>query len=305
MAVRSGSSAALAGLAAALVVVVVCWLPDAGVSGKPTSAIKAGIIAFLAAHGGGLTLNGVGVGFTPLVMTVAVGVIAWRAGRTLAESAAGRDELPAPGDLLRVLGTQTAAYVVCCAVLVPLARLGTTHVSFAATIFAAIVLFGLVSGTSFAMGTPLGDEMVARVPVILRRAVSACAGPLTIYVFAGTLLTFGSLVLHAGRVMNLSRQVGGGLSGFPILVLGVVCAPNAVFAGSAYLAGPGFAVGRGTSVDAFSTSHGVLPAFPLLGAVPDGHGAGPLVLALMAITALAVGVAAAVAVRRSGARGLR
>jgi hypothetical protein len=56
---RSGFSAALAGLAASLVVVVICWLPDAGVSGRPTSAIKAGILAFLTAQGGGLTLNGV------------------------------------------------------------------------------------------------------------------------------------------------------------------------------------------------------------------------------------------------------
>ena len=299
---RSGFSAAAAGLAAALVVVVVCWLPDAGVSGKPTSAIKAGLIAFLDAHGGGLTLNGVAVGFVPLIMTVAIGIIAWRAGRTLAEAAADRSD---PRELLRVLGAQTLSYTACCAVLVPFARLGTTHVSIFPTILAVIVVFGLISGCAFAKGTALGDEIVERLPDDVIRGAKGAAGSVCCYLFAGSLLTLGSLILHAGRVMDLSRQVGGGLSGFPIMVLGAVSVPNAVVAGSSYLAGPGFAVGSGTSVNAFSTSHGLLPAFPLLGAVPDGDGAGPVVITLMALTALGAGTIAAALVRRGGALGLR
>ena len=298
---RSGFSAALAGLAASLVVVVICWLPDAGVSGRPMSAIKAGILAFLTAQGGGLTLNGVSVAFVPLAMTAAVGLVAWRAGRTLADAAS---ELTDPGELLTALGAQTAAYAATCTVLVPLATLGTTHVSLPGTLFASAVLFGLVSGCAFATHTDAGADLLARLPVQLTRAVRTSAAVVGIYLFTGTLLALGSLIVHAGRVMDLSRQVGGGLSGLPILVLGVVSAPNAVVAGSSYLAGPGFAVGSGTSVNAFSTSHGLLPAFPLLGAVPDGHGAGPLVLALMAVTALAAGTSAAVLVRRHGALGL-
>jgi hypothetical protein len=258
-------------------------------------------MAFLDAHGGGLTLNGVWVDLVPLAMTAAVVFIAWRAGRTLAEAA---DELSEPRDLLALLGVQTATYGLSCAVLVPFAHLGTTHVPFFPTVLAAIVVFGLSSGTAFALGTVLGDEIVSRLPVTLVRGLRATAGTLACYLAAGTLLTLGSLVLHGGRVMDLSRQVGGGLSGFPIMVLGVVTAPNAVVAGSSYLAGPGFAVGSGTSVDAFSTSHGVLPAFPLLGAVPSGDGANSPALALMALTALAVGVIAAILVRRAGAERL-
>jgi Family of unknown function (DUF6350) len=298
---RSGFSAALAGLAASLVVVVICWLPDAGVSGRPTSAIKAGILAFLTAQGGGLTLNGVSVGFVPLAMTAVVAVIAWRAGRTLADAAG---ELTDRGELLTALSVQTTAYAACCTVLVPLSRLGTTHVSLPGTLFASGVLFWVVSGSAFAVHTPIGEQILATTPDTVLRGVRAASGAVGCYLLAGTLLSLGSLVLHASQVMNLSRQVGGGLSGFPIMVLGVVSAPNAVVAGSSYLAGPGFAVGSDTSVNAFSTSHGVLPAFPLLGAVPDGHGADPAVLALMAFTALAAATAAAVLVRRTGAAGL-
>ncbi len=299
---RSGFTAALSGLAVALVVVVLCWLPDAGVSGRPMSAIKSGILAFLSAHGGGLTLNGVSVDFVPLAMTMAVAVIAWRAGRTLAEAAA---DLTEPRELMTALGAQTAAYVGTCAVLVPFATLGTTHVSLPGTILASAVLFASVSGCALASRTVLGPLVVSVAPPTLIRAVRASAATLLCYLFAGTLLALGSLIVHADRVMDLSRQVGGGLAGFPILVLGVVSAPNAVIAGASYLAGPGFAVGSGTSVNAMSTSHGVLPAFPLLGAVPGGHGANPLVLALMALTAVAVGAVTAVMVRRSGAADLK
>ena len=85
----------------------------------------------------------------------------------------------------------------------------------------------------------------------------------------------------------LSRQVGGGWGSVPILLLGVLAAPNAVIAGAAYLAGPGFAIGTGGTASALSTAHGVLPAFPLLGAMPQGHGATGPVWSLIALTPLA------------------
>jgi len=299
---RSGVTAALSGLAAALVAAVLCWLPDAGVSGRPTSAIKAGMLAFLDAHLGGMTLNQVSIAFTPLAMTGVVGFIAWRAGRTLAEATKDFTE---PAELCAALGTQTAGYVVCCGLLVPFSRLGTSHVSLLPTLFAAAVLFALVSGAALAKDSPLGDEIILHIPLPLWRGLRGASATVAVYLAAGSLLALGSIVWHAGRVMDLSRQVGGGLSGFPVLVLGVVCVPNASIAGAAYLAGPGFAVGDGTSVSAFSTSHGVLPAFPILGAVPEGHGADTAVLALMAITTAGAGLAAAAMVRREGARSLR
>ena len=55
-----------------------------------------------------------------------------------------------------------------------------------------------------------------------------------------------------------------------MLLLGVLAAPNVAIAGAAYLAGPGFALGSGTHVGLFATTHGLLPAFPVLAAVPSG-----------------------------------
>jgi hypothetical protein len=99
--------------------------------------------------------------------------------------------------------------------------------------------------------------------------------------------------MHASRVEELSRQVGGGWGGVPILLLGVLAAPNAAIAGSAYVIGPGFTVGAGTSVGALSTTHGLLPAFPLLGGVPAGHGATWYVWLVIVVTPLAAATAVA------------
>jgi Family of unknown function (DUF6350) len=321
-AARTGTTAALAGAAGAVVIVVIWWLPDAGVSGHPMSAIRAGLLSFLASQGGGVRVDGVATAFVPLGMTVATAVIAWRAGRRLAaeaedtvgaadsartaesgtaESGTVASGAVASGRLLGgALAVQACCYTAVCAVLVPLAALGTSSAPLRPVVVAAFLLFSTTSGLAVVQGTDLCELALDRVPAVVRGGARAAAAAVVVYLACGALLALGSVLLHAGRVMDLSRQVGGGLSGFPIAVLGALCAPNAVVAGAAYLAGPGFAVGAGTSVNAFSTSHGVLPAFPLLGAVPDGHGAAPVVLALMVLCPLAAGLGAAVLVRRRG-----
>jgi hypothetical protein len=298
-AARSGFSAALAGIAAAVVVVVVCWLPDAGVSGHPMSAIKAGLLSFLAGQGGGITVDGVSAGFLPLGVMLVLVLIAGRAGATLAEVV--REHRLQGSVVTRALALQTATYTAVCIVLVPLSRLGTSHAPLLGVTVGALLLFGSVSAVSLYARTGQLDAALARLPAVVTAGLRSARAVVVVYLAAGTLLALGSVLLHAGRVMELSRQVGGGLSGFPILVAGVFSVPNAVIAGSSYLAGPGFSVGAGSSINAFSTTHGLLPAFPLLGAVPDGHGANPIVLALMALTPMVAGVAAAVLVRREGA----
>ena len=166
-----------------------------------------------------------------------------------------------------------------------------------ATPVAAFVLFALVAGAALSRAVQIDA------PPWLYSAGRAAAIGTLLYLAAGALLVTGSLVLHAHRVTEISRQVGGGLSGLPVLVIGLLCAPNAAIAGSAYLAGPGFAVGSDTTVNAFSTSHGVLPALPVLGAIPDGHGASPVVLALMCLVPLIAAGAIARTVRRLGPAG--
>jgi hypothetical protein len=295
VAARSGVMAAIAGAATGVVLAVLCWLPDAGVSGKPSSAIRSGLLAFLAAQHGGITVDGVPARFVPLAMMIAVAFLAWRAGRVLAEAATAARET-VPRRLLLALAASAVGYTASCAVLVPLARLGTSHAPLPWTPIAALLLFTLVAGASLARGSALTGVFAARVPAVLPGAARGAAMAIAVYLGAGAVLLAGSLILHAHRVMAISGEVGGGLSGLPVLLVGALCVPNGVVAATSYLAGPGFSIGSGSAVNAFSTSHGLLPALPILGAVPDGHGANPPVLALMALTPLLAGIGAAVGV---------
>jgi hypothetical protein len=296
-AVWTGAFAAAAGAVLGALVGLVCWLPAAGTSGHPLSAVRAGVLGFLAAQHGGMTLDGVPTALAPLLGVSVVAILAWRAGTTLADVAAQLRERRRRA-LVQAGLVQALSYAVGCLVLVPLSALGTTSAPPVPVTVAAFALFGCVALTAL-----LRTRVALRAHVVA--GLRGAMGALAVYVGGGALLVAGSLVMHATTVMTMSRQVGGGLSGLPILVLGILCAPNAAVAGAAYIAGPGFAVGSGTTFTAFSTAHGVLPAFPLLGALPNGRAANPVVLGWLVVTIVAGGlVAARLAGRDHGLRGV-
>src|SRR6266540_4964498 len=54
----TGGGAAAAGAVLGAGVGVACWLPGAGTSGHPLSAVRAGLLGFLAAQHAGLTVDG-------------------------------------------------------------------------------------------------------------------------------------------------------------------------------------------------------------------------------------------------------
>ena len=83
----------------------------------------------------------------------------------------------------------------------------------------------------------------------------------------------------------------------PLLLLGTLLyVPTAAVWGTAYAVGPGFAVGQGTSVTPFGADLGPVPAFPLLGALPEGTSPGVGLGALL--VPLAAGALAALLLRR-------
>jgi hypothetical protein len=287
----TGIGAAVVAAITAIAVVAVCWLPAAGGSGSAGSAIRAGVLTFLAALHGGITVDGLPAEFVPLGMTLAVAALAWRAGSALAAAAEQLDERR-PIHLLRAAGVQTVAFAACCGVAAHFATLGTSQVSPLAATLAGLLLFAAFSGSSFVRSSALRARCAGVVPDWIGRAVRAAAAAGAVYFAAGALLTAATLVVHHDRVETLSHQVGGGWAGVPILLLGVLAAPNAAIAGAAYLAGPGFALGSGSAVSLGSTVHGTLPAFPVLGAVPSGPATIP-VLVLAGLTPLAAGACVA------------
>jgi hypothetical protein len=85
------------------------------------------------------------------------------------------------------------------------------------------------------------------------------------------LLAGFSFVRHGARASSLAAASDPGLvGGVALLALGLLCVPNAALWGASWLAGPGFAVGVGTTVGPFGTSLGAVPALPLFAALPGG-----------------------------------
>ena len=291
----TGVGAAVVCATLAIVVVAICWLPAAGgsgASGHSVSAIKAGVLSFLTALHGGATVDGTTSWFVPLGMTIVVGLAAWRAGSGLADAAESLDERD-PLRLALAGAVQSVSFMLVCLVAVPFAALGTSDVPFLGVGIAALLLFSATGGIAFVRSSALTAWVSARVPGYLAAVPRAAAAVAAVYLGVGAVLVGASLLVHHNQVEALSRQIGGGWAGVPVLLLGILAAPNAAIAGASYLAGPGFAVGSGSAVSAVQTTHGVLPAFPLLAAVPQGHGATTLVWGVLATTALLAGAALA------------
>jgi len=288
----TGVGAAVVCATLAIGAVAVCWLPVSGTSGHSRSAIHAGLLTFLAALHGGITVDGTAAGFLPLGMMIIVGLTAWRAGSGLADAANSLDETD-PMRLGLAGAAQAASFMLACLIAVPFAALGTSSAPFVGVGVASLLLFAVTGGVAFVRSSALADVVAERVPSFVAPVLRAAAAGVSVYLGLGAVLVAGSLAGHAGRVEALSREIGGGWGSVPVLLLGVLAAPNAAIAGAAYLAGPGFAVGSGATASAATTAHGVLPAFPILGAMPQGHGASGLVWWLVALTPLGAGLAVA------------
>jgi hypothetical protein len=296
-AVWSGGASAVLGASIGVAIALVCWLPDAGVSGHPLSAVRAGLLGFVAAQHAGITVDGVPTAFVPLGATIIVGLIAWRAGAVLAD-AADRHAETRGNRLAAALAVQALSYALASTFVAVMGTLGTSSASPLPTAVASCLLFGAVAGASLCRSPVLIRWWRARLAEYVVDGMRAAAAALAVLIAAGALLVAGSLLMHADRVMRLSGLVGGGVSGLAVLLVSVLCAPNAAVVAGTYVTGAGFAIGNGTIVSPFSTSHGTLPAFPILGAVPDGHGADPFVLSWLVVALVGTGGAAACLLRR-------
>lgn len=269
-AVWTGLGAVVVCATLAIIAVAACWLPVSGTTGRTNSAIRAGLLTFLAALHGGITVDGVTATWLPLGMLVIVGLTAWRAGSGLADAADAAGETD-PARLALAGLAQMLSFTVGCLVAVPFATLGTSRAPFFGVGIAAASVFTVAGGMGLLRSSePLRAWVGQRIPrpaVIVARAAAAAA---LLYLGAGAFLAAASLVLHHSAAERLSQSVGGGIGGVPIVLLGVLAAPNVAIAGAAYLAGPGFALGSGTHIGLFATTSGLLPDFPMLAAVPSG-----------------------------------
>jgi hypothetical protein len=308
-------TAAVAGVGAASVGLVVCmsvaltgwFLADAGAHGNTTDALRVGVIAWLSGHGAHLVVSGTPMGMTPLGLTAVLVLTSFRAGRWAIRSSSAPSSRPSPAGSLPVedrtlaagVATFTCAYVVVAVVVGVLASSSAASPGLGRTVLGALLVAGLSGGSGFAVGSGRAESWRVLVPDwVADVVVGGVVGALWL-VAAGALLAAGSLLVsfnEAATVLSrLDLGVGDALSYAVVMAL---FAPNAVLLAVAYLAGPGFAFGVGTTVSPTAVSLGVVPAVPLLAALPaEGPTPGWLRVVLV-VPVLAAAFGAGAALRR-------
>ncbi|MGI6879774.1 cell division protein PerM [Microbacterium sp. gxy059] len=137
-------------------------------------------------------------------------------------------------------------------------------------------------------------DLVDRLPAAWREAPAAAIRGASIVVVgvvgvAGLLFAL-LVVLRGGEMIVLFERARVDVAGATALTLAhLAYLPTVLGWGVAWIAGPGFALGEGTTVSAAGTTLGVVPGVPLLGLVPEGSSTWMLAVVLVPIALGAVG----------------
>lgn len=298
------TTAALAGAGAAAIGLVVCmsvalsawFLADAGAHGDTTDALRVGADAWLLGHGSHLLLSGVPLGITPLAVTMILVVTAFRSGRWAARHAAPVHDDRSHGT---AAATFTCGYLVVAVLTCVLASQSGAAPGLGRAVLGAALVAAVAGGLGLAVGTGRFVQWRDRTPVWVEDVVTgALVGALWLLV-ASAVLVGTALLLSFNEAATVLTELD--LSSGDALTYTVVVAlfaPNTVLLGAAYLLGPGFAVGTGTTVSTATVSLGVVPAYPVLAALPDEGPTPGWLGVLLVVPVLAAGVGAAAALRR-------
>ncbi len=273
----AGVVAALATLLLLVTVALAGWyLADGGGHGAPRDALRVGALAWLAAHGSGVQVQGVTVSVLPLGLTLLSAWAVWRVGHRLGDAVSGHGpdaDRIADGERDWTVPGATLLFAVGYAVgaaLLATAGDAATAPSDGRAVAGALLLAVLVGGPAVATGSGRLPVWVATLPGSVPAAAAAAMAVLRWFLGTALAVLLVALALDWPAAANVTSQLQTSPSGtLSMAVASLVLLPNAVaFAGS-YLLGAGFTVGAGTLVTPTAVVLGPLPLFPLLAALPD------------------------------------
>ncbi len=272
------------GLLAVTVLVLVGWATAADSGASASEALAAALQVWLVAHHTELVIPGGTFQLVPLGLVALPAFLLFTAAAraTRASQVAARRGVVA---LTTALATSYAALAVLAALL---GRTDAVRPQPVSAFLGAGALAIVAGGAGAIHGTGRRAVLWLRLPrpvrLVLRGGVAAAAA----LVCGGALLTGASLALHRDTVGELVRGLGTGApGGLLVLLLCLAYVPTAAVWGCAYLAGPGFSVGTGTSVSMTGVALGAVPGLPLLGALPSGGDPSGLTFAAVLVPAAA------------------
>lgn len=304
--------AALSGLGACVLLVVLGWVGSGAATGSVAAAVRAGVVGWLVGHGSGVRTGAADVTAAPLGLTLLLGAVAFAGARRVRVGSRSRAGL-AP----RTSG-ETAGWAACFATVYTGVVLGVVaggsllgvSVHPVRTLLVGWVL-AAVAGALGLVGPRTGTDRAYRtlpfgLLAVLRGALAGCC-----VMLAGTVAVFlGALLSSVGGFADLVSALDPTWPGALLLLATFVLAlPNLLGLTGSVLLGPGFALGSGTTVTATSVTLGSLPGWPPLAALPASGPTPGWAVVLLAVPVLAGVVAGWLAaasspggsVRRGGA----
>lgn len=272
-------------------------------------AVLLGVDVFVLGHGGSLVITGGAlpgvVSLSPLGLTLLLLAVVASAMRRMARAlslvtAEGGLRAGAVRDALVTLAAFVVVYAAGGGLVAAVGRSATVHpVASSAVVGAALVamvggLAGLLLGLRSSgrrLGVPV--RVLDLLPSPYEAVARAVAIALVALLAAGLLTALGAIALAAPRVLALDRQLEAGIVGGIVLAL-VQLALLPLFAVwcLAVLLGGTFSVGTGTGVSLGGAESGLMPALPLLGAMPQPGESPWYVWLLLVLPVVAVGLGA-------------
>jgi hypothetical protein len=180
-----------------------------------------------------------------------------------------------------VVAVIAGAHAVCGVLLSLISSTGSVGVDPLAGAYYPALIAAAAATAGVARRGGLWRTLVAQADPVALRGLRIGSLALVALLAAGALIVTVGLVTSTGMVRELFALNAPGLgSGLGLFLLSVGYLPNAVLAGTAFVAGPGFTMGA-LSVGPLEFAGGSLPGLPLLAALPEERSAWwPLLLLL-------------------------
>ncbi|MEV6343468.1 DUF6350 family protein [Actinoplanes sp. NPDC051851] len=299
-ATRSGAPLPVAVVFATLWAALLTYLPVAAViglartlegAGGLSGAARAGAAGWLLGHGVPIGTSIGPLALAPLLLSV---LVIWRLNRAglHVTRAIGARRTGSVGAALVVAIAVGTAYAIVGALTARLIDGRGTEVSLtqAAWHFLALGVAGALLGSL--RGTDAVSTLARKVPEPLRHGVRTGLVAAFLILGAGAAAGGLSVALGGGQAADIISAYHTGVAGQAGLTLvSIAYAVNAAVWAAAYLLGPGFALGVGSTIRLTEVNVGNLPTLPLLAGLPAGPmgAAGTLLLMLPVIAGAVAG----------------